>query len=349
MILIAAVLIAGFIEVKELPAPLPDDPAAAAWAAVNPAPVRLTPQRSVRLNDKQANELSLAAAPETASLRAAVAGDRLALLIEWSDATEDFIRPDSTDVFGDAAAVQFPLRFGKGLRLPFVGMGDEEMPVALFHQRATPGGSASRQAVAAGFGSTTRAELGEVRTAMRYDRERKAWRALFVLPLSSPSLDLRQGLVPFALALWDGAKHERGGNKALSAWQFLRLARHPLDEAYAREMSAAEPGDAARGKLLVESICTPCHIVGDKRLAAPGLAPELSSIGAIASPAYLRQSLIDPSAVIVPGLTARAEAFTWFKLDAQGKHVSKMQSFQALPPADLSAIVAYLETLGSKP
>ena len=329
---------AVFVEAKDAAVPPAD------WSAVPAAQIRLTPQHSVHLNDRDAN--AAPGAPIVATVRAAADAQRLALLIEWPDATEDRTRADATDVFGDAAALQLPLRFGKGVRLPFIGMGDAQMHVALFHQRATQEGTAAREAVAAGFGSTTRAELGEAALSMQYDAQKKAWRALFVLPLATAALDLRQGLVPFAIALWDGAGRQRGGNKLLSSWNVLRLARFPADDAYARELAdEGAPGDAARGKLMVEAICTPCHVIGDKHLAPPGAAPDLSSIGAIASPAYLRESLIDPSAVIVPSLPAGKP---WSRADGE-KRVSAMPPFNALPAADIAAIVAYLETLRGNP
>lgn len=360
MILLLA-LAAAFVEVRDVPS-LPAD--AAAWNAIPAARVRVTPQHTIRLNDRDANASPGAA--QDATVRVAADAAQLALLVEWSDATEDRTRPDSTDAFGDAAALQLPLQFGKGLRLPFIGMGDEQMHVALFHQRATQEGTAGREAVAAGFGSTTRADLGQVRMSMQYDGQRKGWRALFVLPLQTSVYDLKRGLVPFAIAVWDGAHHQRGGNKLLSSWQVLRLTRFPADEAYAQELGDAPvAGDAARGKQLVEAICTPCHAVGDKRIAPPGLAPDLSAIGAIATPAYLRDSILAPSSVIVPNLPAgqhqdrakppdaygaapNSDAFVWSRLDA-GKRVSKMPPFAALPPADVAAIVAYLATLRGNP
>ena len=164
---------------------------------------------------------------------------------------------------------------------------------------------------------------------------------------------------------------ERGGNKALSAWKFLRLPRFPLDAAYRRAglvgvRRPGERGDVARGKLLVETVCTACHAVGEKRIAPPGVAPDLTGIGAIATPAYLRESLVDPSAVIVPNLNPYQHqdrsapvgvagsfpsdpAYAWYRRDESGKKISKMPAFASLPGPDITAIVSYLMTLGAEP
>jgi len=242
------------------------------------------------------------------------------------------------------------------------------MPVSVSLVRAAAQGLSAREAVATGFGSLTRVEPGGARSALRYDRERKAWRALFLRPLAAGDRDLRRGLVPFAAALWDGSRQERGGNKALTRWKFLRLARFPADPAYLAEMAwgwePADRGDPVRGKQLAEAMCAACHTVGERRAPVPGIAPDLSSIGAIATPGYLRDSLLDPSAVVVPspnpaqhqdrsrapgvaGPYALNDGFAWSRRDAGGKRVSKMPAYAAMPKPDLAAVVSYLMTLGA--
>lgn len=365
-----AFLASETIEARQVPGPLLADPGAPLWQSLSASTVFAWPQRTIRLHDRTANEALADAAPRAIGVRAAFDERDLAIVLDWSDTTQDRTRDDATEVFGDAAALEFPLRFGAGKRLPYVGMGDEEMPVAVYLQRAMAGGTANREAIGAGFGSLARADLGAIRTAMRYDGERRTWRAVFVRPLVAGEQDLRRGLVPFATAVWDGARHERGGNKALSRWKFLRLPHYPLDQAYVAEMSYGYGpnglGDPARGKVLTETVCAACHVVGERRLAAPGIAPDLTAIGAISTPGYLRDSLLDPSAVIVPnsnpsqhydrgkppdarGAFSNNDAFVWYRRDPSGRKVSKMPAFGSLPPSDVSAIVAYLVTLGAEP
>ena len=145
------------------------------------------------------------------------------------------------------------------------------------------------------------------------------------------------------------------------------MPRYALDSAYVGEMSygraPGDLGDPARGKLLVESVCAACHAVGDRRIAPPGIAPDLTTIGAISTPGYLRDSLLEPSAVIVPnpnphqhyvrsktpgasGAFPSNDAFVWYRRDPGGKKISRMPAFGTLPKADLDAIVAYMMTLG---
>ena len=358
------------IEVREVPAPLPADPAAALWGGLPAKALLAAPQRTIRLHDRTANQALEDARPRAIRARAATDGVDLALVLDWDDATEDRTSPDATDAFGDAAAVEIPLRFGAGVRLPYVGMGDEQQKVAVYLQRAGAEGTVAREAVAAGFGSLTRADLGPARLAMRYDARARTWRALFVRPLAAAGHDLRRGLVPFSVAVWDGARQERGGNKALTAWKFLRLPGTALDSAYLAELSwghaPGDLGDPARGKELVEGSCLPCHAVGAQRIAPPGLAPDLSSIGAISTPGYLRESLVSPSAVIVPspnpaqhqdrsakpdarGAWPDDEGYIWYRREKEGRRTSTMPDFGSMPKEDLAAVVAYLMTLGAEP
>ena len=354
------------LEVGTLPAPLPADPAAAAWGALPALEVLAAPQRSIRLNDREANAALASAHPRRLAVRAATDGESLALVVDWPDATEDRSAPDATDRYGDAVALQLPLRFGAGVRLPYVGMGDGAQPVALFLARASAGGPAStREAVGTGFGTPVRRDLGPLRVAMA--RRDGGWRAVLVRPLAAGGLDLRAGLVPFALATWDGSGKERGGNKALTGWRYLHLPAFPLDAAYAAEQAwgrgPARPGDAARGRALFDGACTACHATAADRGAAPGLAPDLSEIGLIASPAYLRDSVRTPSAVLVPSPNPHQhqdraakdprapwpadEGYAWSVREADGRETSAMPASE-LTDGELSDLVAYLMTLGAE-
>jgi complex iron-sulfur molybdoenzyme family reductase subunit gamma len=360
-------LAAETVEVADLAGPLAADPGAPGWDGLPALEVEVGPQRSVSLHDARANAALAASAPRSVRVRAATDGKDLAVVVDWADPGEDRSR-DETDAHADGVALQLPQRFGPGQRLPYVGMGDPEQPVVLYLARAALGGVSVRQAVAAGFGSTTRADLGDARVAMRW--KDGSWRAVFVRPLATAANDLGRGLVPFAVAVWDGARAERGGNKALSAWKLLRVSRLPADPTYADELAwgrrADERGDPARGKQLVNGLCVACHLTPERKVARPGLAPDLSGIGVYATPAYLRDSIVAPSAVIVPSPNAdqhqdrtapappgqafrRAEAFVWYRKDPAGRPVSRMPPYASLPSSDVNAMVAYLMTLGRTP
>jgi mono/diheme cytochrome c family protein len=220
--------------------------------------------------------------------------------------------------------------------------------------------------VAAGFGSLTRLPVNATRVAMSWNEATKRWRALFVRPFSADGPALKAGLVPIAIAVWDGARAERGGNKALSGWRFVRNPALPLDAGYAKALAwgygPGELGDAAKGKALGQALCVACHRLPGKRFAPEGLAPDLSDVGLIAALPYLRDSILDPSATIVPHLQLNRfyqpsgqkdpsggrpnqDAFAWATKGPDGKLVSKMPSFSTLTPEQVGDLVAWLRSL----
>lgn len=339
----------------------------ARWDGVPSKTFVAYPQQSVRLNDRRANELIPSRAVTPVSVQALYDDAEIAVRLRWADATENRVSGDSA-AFGDTVAMELPQTFGQGTRLPYVGMGDTKQKVTVYMWRAIPDGSQGREYVGAGFGSLTRSLRAGLKGDLTYDAASRMWTAVFVRPLVMGPQSLKAGLVPIAFAVWDGSRNERGGNKALTSWKFIRLDRFPRNTAYDEEMAWGygpdDLGDVALGKVLVESMCVACHWVGEKRLAAPEVAPDLSGVGGIATYGYLRDSILAPSEVVVPHLNINrhynrsaepdryraypnqdANAFGGGPPDAR---VSKMPPFP-LPPAQVGAMVAFLKTLKHEP
>ena len=66
----------------------------------------------------------------------------------------------------------------------------------------------------------------------------------------------------------------------------------------ARDQARLPPGDAAQGKVLVESnTCLDCHRIGE---TGSRLGPDLSDIGARRSPAVLLRAIVAPDDEVVP-------------------------------------------------
>ena len=125
-----------------------------------------------------------------------------------------------------------------------------------------------------------------------------------------------------------------------TAWQTAAYVRS-LGRAAARPI----PGDAQRGAARYDSSgCAACHTVGGR---GGVLGPDLTSVGALRGPAYLRESLVDPGAahpagyLVVRAVTAGGaeirgirlnEDVFWIHLrDSRGK-------VHALQKADLSVV-----------
>lgn len=308
------------IEVGEVRGAPPLAPGDRAWAQAPATRLSLYPQSSVPPGARRGETPAL-------ELRALAGRGVLALRLAFADRTEDRISTAHTDRFADAAAVQFAQRATGAL--PYVGMGEPGSPVIIWYWRA---GGATERLVAQGFGSLARAPgaAPQARAEHRDGRWTLVLRAR--LPAGAP------GPLPLSVALWDGSGADRDGRKALSAWT---LARVPgLAEAPARYRQllaeARVAGDAARGRrLAAERGCIACHRLPGAPDTDAG--PGLMHAGGLHWPGYLRRSIAEPSAFIVP---ARGFAAA----DAQGKTVSRMPDL-ALSPQELEDLVAYLSSL----
>jgi len=149
--------------------------------------------------------------------------------------------------------------------------------------------------------------------------------------------------------------------------------------AYLRNMNnfdrgSVTPGDAARGRIAFEGRgCLRCHRVGAQGAL---VAPDLSDIGAIRSPASLQRSLTDPSSQMMPinrpvravtrdgtvinGRRLNEDTYTVQLLDDQERLValtkadlreftilttSPMPAQKNMTPDEVADLVAYLLTL----
>jgi putative heme-binding domain-containing protein len=140
--------------------------------------------------------------------------------------------------------------------------------------------------------------------------------------------------------------------------------------------TAVRVGQASRGKVAFEGKgkCASCHRVNGQ---GPRVAPDLSDIGAVRSPAALQRSLVDPTSAMLPinrpvtavardGRTIRGrrlneDTFSVQLIDEQEKLISLMKAdlkryelgkTSPMPPAgsalsgdDVADLVAYLLTL----
>jgi len=359
------------IQAKYTSGNLPTDPNASEWGNAKALTIYLYPQISVRLNDKKANELIPKKEKVEAKVKVLYNDKNIAVLITWKDKTPSVQPVYDTNKFADAVSIEFPNKFGKGITLPYIGMGDENHPVSVYLKKVVAGRDYQKTFISKGFGSLTELKEKGVKITMKYNKGE--WKAVFVRPLQTENSNLKAGLVPIAFAIWDGNKYERDGNKSLSRWKFIRLDKHKLDNEYLKYVSWGVPysdwaekgqdiGDATKGEqLFQQNGCTGCHRAGKYNTAAPGTAPNLSDIGGIANAIYLKESIVNPNDVVIRNLninrhynkSAKPDKFRaypnndmykWY-IEVNGKKQSKMPPYAHLKEQDLKDIIAFLKTL----
>lgn len=344
--------------------------------------VTLYPQTTIGNNDKEATEKmkGLKALPVKAG--AAFNDKEILVVVKWKDATNSKQSQKSTKLFGDGVAIQFPSACNEADKLPYIGMGSEGRQVTVLLQKNVEGvyptsdkadittqqvrqnknlfgddlkkAEAAQKAlmnpkynkvfVAEGFRSMT-----EVKDAKGYEMSMSykggEWTAVFKKPLNDDYSKVCDAL-PMAIAVWDGAKDGRNGNKWLSSWTPVKLKDTPKAKADIATITAKSKGNVANGKKLATDNCAACHTMGDIKAPMPYMAPNLSNIGGYATTAYLKESIMSPSAVVVPGYNKNAHpSGVWYNLDDKGARTSTMPSFDFLKPNEIDDIVAFLQTL----
>lgn len=355
---------------------------ASVWEKAKFETVTLYPQTAIEFNDKKANELTAKAKAKKAQVAAVHDGKNIALMVKWADKTKDVQGIKCSDTYSDGFAVQFAAATKKPQPLPYIGMGSEGRPVIVHLQKATskvyePNGNKDvgmqinrqqtgvfgkeladfdakvaalantdfeRVFVAEGFRSLTEIKDKSVQSNASMTYVPGGWNGSLVRPLKDQYVNLG-GTVPVSIAVWDGTNMGRNGLKNLSSWVAINLEGQKPNAAMVAELTTDAKGDAAKGKeAAMTNGCNGCHQL-EATDAKSFMGPALHNAGGYSTAAYLRESILKPSAVVVPGYNRNAHANTpWYNIE-KGKRVSTMTDFSFLDKETVDNIVAYLKTL----
>ena len=354
----------------------------AAWSNAKFSDVTLYPQTAIEMNDKKANELTENAKAKKAQVAALYDGKNIALMVKWADGSKDLQSGYASTTYSDGFAVQFAATTAKPQPLPYIGMGSVGRPVVVHLQKANekvyePNGNKDvatqinrqqtgvfgqelaeydakvaslavtdyeRTFVGEGFRSLTEVKDGSVKSNSSMVYGANGWSGILIRPLKDDYVNL-SGTVPVSIAVWDGSKMGRNGLKNLSSWIAVNLDGQKPNAAMVSDLTTDSKGDATKGKAALEANgCNGCH---QMTAADPKsfMAPSLKNVGGYSTAAYLRESILKPSAVVVPGYNRNAHSNTpWYNLE-KGKRISTMTDYSHLDKATVEDIVAYLKTL----
>lgn len=345
----------------------------ALWQKAKVGTVEAYPQTTIEMNDAKLMHENANNKAKKVRVKTIQNGEYVAFLVQWKDATKSIQEGYASDVYGDGFAVQLPTTLDK---LPYIGMGSDGRAVIVHLQKATGktyepnnnqdvyhqlnssnqnafagdlatykanvgaqgNGDYQRVFIAEGFRSTTQIRDTSEASRMEMRYENGTWNGLLVRKLKSEHLDLSKGSFPVAFAFWDGSKKNRDGSKLLTSWVGVGAQKLiSLDE--------LSGGDIKNGKTIMMENCAACHQYKAVKNAPNYMAPELSNIGGYSNASYLLESIVDPSAVVVPGYNTTAHPnFPWYSVD-KGVRSSTMPPFSHLDEKSLKDLVAYLKTL----
>ncbi len=355
----------------------------AVWDSATFSEVLLYPQTTIKFNDKKANELNAANKAKKAMIAAVYNGENIAFMVKWPDATMNIQSGYKTDSFADGFAVQFAAGDVNPQELPYIGMGSPGRPVFVHLQKAVKGfyepngrgnvyyqinrqqaelfgeelakfdekvknigsNDYERNFVSEGFRSMTEIKDGSDNSYGRLGYKDSGWMGTLTRSLKDDYVDLNKGAIPVAFALWDGAKDGRDGLKNLSSWVSVALEGNSGGSDLIDAIGTDATGDVAAGKEAVAANgCSGCHQV-EASDPVNFMAPSLSNVGGYATASYLKESLLKPSSVVVPGYNRNAHSnYLWYT-EENGKRVSSMTDYSWLDADTLNNIVAYLQTL----
>ncbi len=354
------------------------------WKKAKPVSIELYSQTTIKLNDKNANVKNETSGAKKVQVSAVYNDKDIAFKIVWADESENIFNVNSTTTYADGFALQFAKDYSDVAKLPYIGMGSKDREVIVHIQKAyksvyEPNGNGDIESqvnrdnsphfeadlkkfdekvaslgnqdyqkafISEGFRSMSEIKDKSSEFSAKMVFSKKKWEATFTRPLKDVYLDLNSGAIPVALAVWDGDKMGRDGLKHLSAWVPLKFEGKEGGEDFIAKLTEKPTGDVNKGKELVTQNCIACHNYKGSDNGMPYMAPNLSNIGGYSITAYLRESLINPNAVIVPGYNRNAHKnFAWYNIDEKGNRVSAMPSYDYLDEKSINDIVAFLSTL----
>jgi len=347
--------------------------------------VTLYPQTALKFNDKEANKENDKSFSKVAKIGAVYNKNDIAFLIKWADGTKSVQSGTKVREYADSFAVQFPVNYSDNTKLPYIGMGSKDRPVVVHLQKAVkkhyePNGNGDiasqvstgntnhfekdlkrfnknvdklavkdyqKAFVSEGFRSMTEIKDSSSKFSARMLYRSKKWKGTLTRPLKDSYINLKQGSAfPVAFAIWDGDKKNRDGLKLLSSWVPVKLKNNELAKTYSTLNSLVD-GDIENGKKLVLENCAFCHTTPNSAGITPNdyTAPNLNNIGGCALVSYIKESIVNPSAVIVAGYNRNYHPTTpWYSVDKKGNRVSSMPSYSWMSEKDINDMTAFLQT-----
>jgi cytochrome c2 len=355
------------------------------WDGVQAQEIVLYPQSTIKMNDKTANELNADNGAKKALVKAVYNDKDISFLVTWPDKTMNVQTGYKTTSYADGFAVQVASDASNPDKLPYIGMGSDGRSVAVYLQKAVQGffepngfgnvfyqinrnqtpffddelkafdnkvksigrNDYERAFVSEGFRSMTEIkDATKSNSSQRLGYKDEHWNGALTRPLNDPYADLSNGKVAVAFAIWDGAKLGRDGIKNLTSWVAVTLDGKGEDKALVAVTDEVAKGDVEAGKAaIVANGCTGCHQISSSD-PVNYMAPALMNIGGYSTAAYLRESLKEPSAVVVPGYNRNAHKnYMWYMVGEDGKRTSTMPSYSWLDEKSMNDIIAYLQSL----
>jgi len=348
-------------------------PLSKAWLSAEYTEVILYPHTIIKKIDS--NESVKA---KKIRVKALYDGENLSLLMEWKDDTRNVQGGCSPKEHADGFALQFPVVYNDVEKLPYINMGSNDRAVIVHLKEAKE--QKEEQPKELSFLSlqeyfdtyqkpdkdSEKIDYGRVFTSSGYrlvdeikddnapvmmDMVYKdgRWKATLSRALKTEYLDLTSGTFPVSIVIWDGNLSNVEHIEHISSWIGVKLFGTNGSDELQDSLKSQGEGDVDNGKRLAMENCAACHNFADASMAPENMAPNLSNVGGYSTVEYIKESIVDPSAIITPGYNPSEQSnFPWFNTDETGSHISTMPSYDWMDEQSIEDLVTYFKTLKAK-
>ncbi|WP_297439559.1 ethylbenzene dehydrogenase-related protein, partial [Sulfurimonas sp.] len=348
-------------------------PTSKAWLSARYQNILLYPQITIELDEINKQNMGVT----KVKVKAIYDGKNISILLKWRDnskSPEEKIDPIS---YADGYAIQLPIQFDDAKKLPYIGMGSKGRTVIVMYNKVTlprceqvgnsefveyvdessqqifgfflenrhekpQSSELQRIYIGQGYRNFREVQDKNIDVKMHMLYKKGFWRGTISMPLKSKYLNIDKGEFPISFAIWYGDKKNRGASKIISPWIGVNLEGKDSKNKLVRELSEEAKGDVRNGERLAKENCAACHIYANQKNAPKFMAPNLSNIGGYSTKEYLKESIINPNAILVPGYEKdENRIFSWYDIDEKGDRVSAMPSYDWLDEKSIEDLVAF--------
>jgi len=346
-----------------------------AWMSANFKKFSTFPMVSIKTNDAIANRLNYQNGAKELSVKAIYDGKNIAFLLKWKDDTKSVIGRMSTDGFNDAFGVELQTKTDE---IPYVDFGDLNNGIVFYLKNSNKNSVDVKENqdilsqfdyqnlnvfiknsdedllpyvkqevfLYHGFNNAIKLDTKLSNITMDMIYKDGYWYGSLSKKLVGKNSNLSSGAFLVSFSLYDGKMKQRGRLRNLTPWLVVKLAGVEGGEEFIKEVNHKISGDIKNGESIALKNCSICHNYQNRRNAPINMAPDLSYIGGYANIDYIKESILQPSKVIVPDFTDSAHPnFSWTDKQEDGKNISAMPSFEWMSENDLNDLLAFMQTL----
>jgi len=346
-------------------------PKSRAWISSDYQDIILYPHATTQEGETHINSIDANITTKKIKVKALYDGTNIVFLLVWEDATKNIEHNCCSENKADGFSLQFPVEYSDITKLPYIRMGNQGRSVVSYMKKAKETISqedievsfanlqeyydtftAPLQAqknrdngqvfMMAGFDFIKKLDESVVFSAMDY--KKGIWKSSLSMPLQTKYLDLKNGAFPMSFVVWDG--NSSNGVEYISSWVGVKLFGQRDGDELINALNAQPNGNIEKGKQLVIENCAGCHNFGNTLMAPQNVAPNLSNVGGYSTLDYLKESVTNPSAVLVTNYHSNVQSnFPWYEQNEDGNISSTMPSYDWMDETSINDIVSFLHSL----